>query len=47
MNTETKNQIFILEYVKILFKKKKIPIDVENIVYLFLGCKMNLLKKIT
>ena len=47
MNTETKNQIFILEYLKILFKKKKIPIDVENIVYLFLGCKMNLLKKMT
>ena len=46
MDTETKTQIFIYQYIKILFKKNKLPVDVENIVCLFLGCKMNLLKKI-
>jgi len=46
MNTETKYQIFIYQYIKILFTKMKLPVDIENIVCLFLGCKMNLLKKI-
>ena len=45
MDIETKNQIFIYQYIKILFAKMKLPVDIENIVCVFLGCKMNLLQK--